>query len=346
MNCRRRLTTAIIKTRPPVCGPQRLAAIDIGTNTFRLLIAEARKVRGNNYTIREIFSERIVTRLGEGIAETGLLKKTAILRSISALKKFRRIICRHHVYRTCAAATSALRDAKNKSTFLKKAEKDTGFKIEIISGKEEAKKTSSGMLAGVNPAGTALMIDIGGGSTELIFIKNKKILLVKSLNLGVVYLAEKHMKNDPLLKEDLSRMSREIIRKINPIIKPFAKLSSGKTVLIGTAGTVTTLAAIAKRLTRFDKSKIHNSKITLEKIRRIFYDISTVSAKERIRYHTFDPTRLDIIVPGTLIVIKLMESLGFKEIIVSNYGLREGIIIDLYNKVKNEKQIKINRSSK
>lgn len=346
MNFRRRPTAAIMETRPPGCCLQRLAAIDIGTNTFRLLIAEVRKVHGNNYNIRELFSERIVTRLGEGIAETSLLKKTAISRSINALKKFKSIICRHHVYRTCVAATGALRDAKNKKNFLKKAEKDTGFKIGIISGKEEAEKTSLGMLAGVNPPGTALMIDIGGGSTELIFIENKKNLLVKSLNLGVVYLAEKYMQNDPPSKEDLSRMSREIIRKINPIIKSFPKLFSGKTVLIGTAGTVTTLAAIAKRLTRFEQSKIHNSKITLEKIRRIFYDISTVSAKERIRYHPFDPTRLDIIVPGTLIVIKLMESLGFNEIIVSNYGLREGIIIDLYNKLKNEKQIKISLGSK
>jgi len=333
MNCGCRLTTAIMKTKPLGYEPQRLAAIDIGTNTFRLLIAEVRRVPGNNYNIKEIFSERIVTRLGEGIAETGLLKKTAISRGISALRKFRSIISRHHVYRTCAAATSALRDAKNKKTFLKKVEKNTGFKIEIISGKDEAEKTSSGMLTGINPAGTALMIDIGGGSTELIFIKNKKPLLVKSLNLGVVYLAEKYMTNDPPLKEDLSRMSGEIFRKIKPLIKSFTKLFSGKTVLIGTAGTVTTLAAITKRLTRFEQNKIHNSKITLEKIRRIFYDISTVSAKERIRYHPFDPTRLDIIVPGTLIVIKLMESLGFKEIIVSNYGLREGIIIDLYNKV-------------
>jgi exopolyphosphatase/guanosine-5'-triphosphate,3'-diphosphate pyrophosphatase len=320
-----------MKTKPPGYGPQRLAAIDIGTNTFRLLIAEVRRVRGNKYNIKEISSERIVTRLGEGIVKTGLLKKTAISRGISALKKFRRVISRHHADRIFVAATSALRDAKNKNTFLKKAEKTTGFKIEIISGKEEAEKTSSGMLAGINRAGTALMIDIGGGSTELIFIKKKKNLLIKSLNLGVVYLAEKYMKNDPPLKEDLSQMGREISRKIKPLIKHFTRLFPGKTALIGTAGTVTTLAAITKRLTRFEQSKIHNSKITLEKIRRIFYDISTVPAKERIKYHPFDPTRLDIIVPGTLILIKIMESLGFKEIIVSNYGLREGIIIGLYN---------------
>lgn len=316
-----------MKTKP-------LAAIDIGTNTFRLLIAKVKpEVHKNNYNIKEIYSERIITRLGQGISESGSIKKGAITRSIIVLKKFSDIISHHHVYKTSAVATGALRDAKNSDEFLKKVKETTGLEIEIISGEEEAKKTASGMPIGITPPKTALMVDIGGGSTELIFTRLRKPLLAHSLNLGVVYLADRYMKNDPPLNKDLNKMGNKISQKIMPVAKSFTKLFSKDTAFIGTAGTVTTLAAITQHLAKFDHSKIHNSKIPLEKVRGIFSVISTITAKERIKYHPFEPARLDIIVPGTLILLKLMEAFGFKEIIVSNYGLREGVLLDLYEKI-------------
>ena len=314
-----------------------LAAIDIGTNTFRLLIAEvlpdARKK--NNYNIKEICSERIITRLGEGIPESGLIKKEAMAKGITALKKFSDTISRHNVYKISVIATSALREAKNRDEFLKKAKEATGLDIEIISGKEEARKTSLGMLLGIPMPKTALMADIGGGSTELIFIRQRKPELVHSLNLGVVYLADKYMKNDPPLKKDLTQMGDDIYREIMSIVKTFSKLFSKDTVFIGTAGTVTTLSAISQSLTKFEHSRIHNSRIRIEKIKTIFSNISTITAKKRVKYHPFEPERLDIIVPGTLILLKIMEMFGFKEVIVSNYGLREGILIDLYENSEN-----------
>jgi len=336
-----------------------LAAIDIGTNTFRLLIAEvlpdARKK--NNYNIKEICSERIITRLGEGIPESGLIKKEAVAKGITALKKFRDTISRHNVYKISVIATSALREAKNRDEFLKKAKEATGLDIEIISGKEEARKTSLGMLLGIPMPKTALMADIGGGSTELIFIRQRKSELVHSLNLGVVYLADKYMKNDPPLKKDLGHMDRHISKEIGTIVRPFSELithnshlgespevtklpglaqrsGAGKTVFVGTAGTVTTLSAISQSLTKFEHSRIHNSRIRIEKIKTIFSNISTITAKKRVKYHPFEPERLDIIVPGTLILLKIMEIFGFKEVIVSNYGLREGILLELYRKTK------------
>lgn len=338
-----------------------LAAIDIGTNTFRLLIAEVLRDahKKNNYNINEICSERIITRLGEGIHESGLIKKEAITKGITVLKKFSDTISRRNVYKTSVIATSALREAKNRDEFLKKAKEATGLDIEIISGEEEARKTSLGMLLGITIPKTALMADIGGGSTELIFIRQRKPELVHSLNLGVVYLADKYMKNDPPLKKDLGQMGRHISREIGTIVKPFSKLitqnshlgespevtklpglvptlrdGAGKTVFVGTAGTVTTLSAISQHLTKFEHNKIHNSKLTIEEIRNIFSKISTITAKERVKYHPFEPERLDIIVPGTIILLKILETFGFKEVIVSNYGLREGILLELYRKTK------------
>lgn len=315
-----------MKTKP-------FAAVDMGTNTFRLLIAEVRAgYQKNDYNIKDIYSERIITRLGEGVSENGLLKKEAIERGINALEKFCKVIARYDISNISVVATSALREAKNREEFLKKAKDETGFEIEIISGEEEARKISRGMLIGITPPKTALLADIGGGSTELIFIKEKKPVLIRSLNLGVVYLAEKYIKNDPPTKKDLEQMGQEILQTIMPAAKSLIRLMPEDAVFIGTAGTVTTLSAISQHLTRFEHNKIHNSKLTTEKIKDTFSIISAIPAKERIKYHPFEPESLDIIVPGTLILLKLIETFGFKEIIVSNYGLREGIILEFYEK--------------
>ena len=313
-----------------------LAAIDIGTNTFRLLIAEVQPDVNKmaNHAIKEIYSERIITRLVQGVLESGIIKKKAMIKGIVVLNKFSDIIARYGVFKTSAIATSALRDAKNRDDFLKKAKEATMLDIEIVSGDEEARLTSFGMLIGIKPFKTAVLADIGGGSTELIFVRNKKPELVHSLKLGVVYLADKYMKNDPPLKKDLNQTGKYITRKIASIIKTFRKLFSKETVFIGTAGTVTALSAISQHLTKYEHNKIHNSRITIKKVRSIFSAISTIPAKERVKYHPLEQSRLDIIVPGTLILLKLMETFGFKEVIVSNYGLREGILIDLYDKNK------------
>ncbi|MBI5049345.1 MAG: Ppx/GppA family phosphatase [Nitrospirae bacterium] len=305
------------KTRP-------LAVIEIGTNTFRLLIGNVKK-----NGIEKIYSERLVTRLGEGITCRVLITKRAIKRGIEALRKFSDVISRHDVLRTSVVATSALRDAKNRDEFSKKAKEEAGLKIEVIS------ETALGMMAGIKLPETALMVDIGGGSTELIFVRRRKPELVRSLNLGVVYLADRYMRNDPPGKKDLAKMGDFVSRKILSAAGSFKKLFSEDTVFIGTAGTVTALAAMAQHLLKFEHSKIHNFRLTIKKARDIYSKISTITAKERIKYHSFEPERLDIIVPGTLILLKLMEMFGFKEIIVSNYGLREGMLIDLYRKRDN-----------
>ena len=317
------------------------AAIDIGTNTFRLLIANVRfNPRKDLYSINEIFSERVITRLGAGISRNGLLRKEAITKSLTVLGKFSDILSRYEVHKISAVATSALREAKNSDEFLKKTKAATGLNIKIISGEDEAKKTASGMLMDIPAPDTALMADIGGGSTELIFSRHGKPSFVHSLNLGVVYLADRYMKHDPPLKEDLIQMERYISQEIRKIVKPYLKLithnSKLKTVFIGTAGTITTLAAVAKKLKIFEHKKIHHAILTRRKVENIFSAISGISSRERAEFIPFEPSRLDIIVPGTLILLKLMEIFNFKEITVSNYGLREGILIELYN--KNEKK--------
>jgi len=312
-----------------------LAVIDIGTNTFRLLIAEVHKRK--NYFIKEIHSERIITRLGEGVTKNRLIKKEAMKRGITALKKFNMLISQHRAQKVSAVATSALRKARNSSEFIKRIQETTGLKVKIISGRDEAKKTFSGMLAGITPPGTGLMVDIGGGSTELIFSIKDKPVLFHSLNLGVVYLADKYMKHDPPQEKDLREMVFEISKVIQSKSKPFTRLFSSDTVFIGTAGTITALAAIIQGLNTYVHNKIHKSKITIGEIQKIFSDFSSMTMKERAKLLPFEPSRFDIIVPGTLILLLLMKTFGLKKVMVSDYGLREGILLDLYRKIENKK---------
>ena len=316
-----------------------LASIDIGTNTFRLLIAEIyRHEAVDNYAMKEIYSERVITRIGDGLQETGHLKKAAIERSLETLQKFRDVISRHNVYRTSTVATSALREAKNSTHFLQEVKDKTGFEIEILSGEHEAEITAAGMLIDMVKPQSAFMIDIGGGSTELIVTRNNKLLLKQSLHLGVVYLADTYMKHDPPLEEDLNRMEEEITRHIVSVTASFKELLSEETVLIGTAGTVTTLATVAQKLASFDHKRIHNFKLSFDMAKNIFSDIATIHSQDRADYIPFEPERLDIIVPGTLILLKLMEMFSFHELTVSNYGLREGILINLYKSIVKKRE--------
>ena len=312
---------------------QRLAAIDIGTNTFRLLVAEVYPDSAKkNYSIKVISSKRVITRLGDGIIHNGRIHEEAVTRSIKTLKQFSRIISRHKVDKISTVATSALREATNRGDFMNKARDAAGLHIKLISGRQEAKLTAAGMLIDMTPPKSALMLDIGGGSTELIFMKAGKPLAVHSLNLGVVYLAGKYMISDPPLTGDIIQMETEISGKIHSAITSLKKLFPGDTVCIGTAGTVTALAAISQNLRKFNHNKIHKYILTSERIRNILTTLSGLSSKERAEYVPFELARLDIIVPGTLILFKLMETFGFREIIVSNYGLLEGTLIDLYKK--------------
>lgn len=322
----------IVKNKP-------LAAIDIGTNTFRLLIAEViSEPKKNTHSIKEIYSDRTVTRLGEGISATGLIKKEAINRSIKTLKKYSGIILSHNVYKTSAIATGALRDARNREEFLKKAERSSGIKIKIISGEEEARLSSLGMMMDIviHESRSVGMVDIGGGSTEFIFMNGRNPPTMFSLKLGVVYLADKYMKDDPPTEIEIKRMDEEISRKIRAV-KGLKKILPKDALFIGTAGTITTISAMVQGLKSFDRGKIHNSKVSLNSVKGIFANISKKSTKERAEdYPMLESSRLDIIVPGTLILQKIMMTFGFKEVIASDKGLREGIILELSKNVGGE----------
>jgi exopolyphosphatase/guanosine-5'-triphosphate,3'-diphosphate pyrophosphatase len=305
------------------------AAIDLGTNTFRLLIAETYYNPANKVcSLKELYSERIITRLGEGITASGRISDVSMRKGLNALETFNRIISENNVTKASAIATSALREAQNSTEFIRKAKK-TGIDIRTISGNEEARLTASGMLLDMAVPYEAIMIDIGGGSTELIYSRNGVPVHLQSLDMGVVYLSSKYMNDDPPIVKMMHEMEKEIADVIVTDTASFDQMPDKGICLIGTAGTITTLAAVSLKLASFEHDKIHRASISAKTIRDIFSRIAFMSSAERSQYIPFEPERLDIIVPGTLILLKLMERFQSDEIIVSNYGLREGIILDL-----------------
>jgi exopolyphosphatase/guanosine-5'-triphosphate,3'-diphosphate pyrophosphatase len=312
-----------------------LAGIDIGTNTLRLLVAET-----GPDSFREIYADRKITRLGQDLDLNGMLTSEAQDRALKALGDFSEQIRRHAALQTAAIGTSALRNASNSSAFIHAVKKKTGIGIAVISGEEEARLTLLGVartLTGderqkqLTPLVSSLVIDIGGGSTEIITNRRDKAPVIISLPLGAVYLTERCIKHDPPIAEEvthLRRMVREELDRYSAMIQP-----DPAGMLIGTAGTITTLAAMDQRLDGYDPARINRSVLTRDSIDKIVDTLSMSSLVERRTIRGLEPGREDIILAGAVILQEIIRRFGFTSMLVSDWGLREGIVLDLYEKI-------------
>jgi exopolyphosphatase/guanosine-5'-triphosphate,3'-diphosphate pyrophosphatase len=317
-----------------------LAGIDIGTNTIRLLIAD---LETGSY--REIFSDRKTARLGEALDRTGRLAPAAEERSLQALVGFAGRIRHYDATRVAVVGTSALRNASNSTDFIASAKRKTGLDIRVISGEEEARLTLLGVTRVLkdtghsrgNPLPSALIIDIGGGSTEIIAIKSTQEPFIASLPLGAVYLAERLIQHDPPSKEEI-----ELLRSaIRESLKEHAdRINCGAyQMLAGTAGTVTTLAAMVQRLTEYDPVKINGYTMSKATIDGIIEKLTGSTLEERKSMPGLEKGREDIILPGAVILQELMSHFGFSSLIASDWCLREGIVLDLFEKIESPIQI-------
>ena len=315
-----------------------LAGIDIGTNTLRLLVAET-----GPDSFREIYADRKITRLGQDLDLSGMLASEAQDRALKALGDFAEQIQRHAAIQTAAIGTSALRNASNSSAFIHAVKKKTGIGIQVISGDEEARLTLLGVahtLTGdqgqnkLNPLTSSLVIDIGGGSTEIIATRLGETPDIRSLPLGAVYLTERCIKHDPPLAEEVALLRglvREELDRYSAMIRPDL---AGR--LVGTAGTITTLAAIDQGLERYDPARINRSALTSDSIDKIVDTLSMSSLGERRTIRGLEPGREDIILAGAVILQEIMRRFGYTSMLVSDWGLREGIVLDLYEKIVNQ----------
>lgn len=314
------------------------ASIDIGTNTLRLLIAEI-----DNKNLQPVYLKRIITRLGGDYKEDIGISATAQERTIRALEFFSEKIREYGVKEATAVATSVVRRAKNKKEFLENVLKRTGIDVKIISGDEEARLSLLGVLSVIKTAappplspstrGTGggaakcLVVDIGGGSTEFIATNGGKMMGAWSMEMGVVHLTENYLKTDPPSKEELNAMENEI-KAVIAKLKDLVNRLLPPAVFVGTAGTITTLAAIDQGLEKYDPEKINNYILSYGTIKKIYQHLASLPLKQREKILSLEKGREDIIIPGAAIALKAMEAFGFDKITVSDAGLLEGILLD------------------
>lgn len=302
------------------------AAIDIGTNTLRFIVADVKK------GIKIISEGRRIVRLGEGLKQNGRISESAMDRTVSCLYDFSKQIelCGIKPSEVRAVATSGVREAANSQQLLDKAQNITGIKIRIISGEEEGNITMLGIKLGLGegkkrtginshtPPEDFVAIDIGGGSTEFIFSDTKTP--TRSLNLGIVHLAEKFLKNDPPSTTELDNLQRELERADIAIPKEIKEMA-------GTAGTVTTLAFIDSKAKEYRPEMINNYILTRNSIQSLYDKMITMNNKQKRESLRIEKGREDIIIPGMLILLTIMKKFEYNHIHVSDYGLREGLLI-------------------
>ena len=309
-------------------SPRILAGIDIGTLTCRLEIS----VVTSEGHIKKLRSDRRIHRLGEGVDRDRLLRPDAMKRVAATLKEWRQIIDEHQVQATAVVATSAVRDARNREEFLDLIAREAGLQVEVISGEEEARRTMLGIRSGL-PAGVMdmLAVDIGGGSTECILDRPGQPAIVRSIDIGVVRLSERVLQSDPPTAEEL-RQARNWIRNETEAAVATMPVPIGLT-FVGTAGTITALAAMAQQLPAYEPARIHNYVLALDEVKRLEAQLLSRSKQQREGLPGLERGREDVIVAGVIILRTMMETLGMEKVLVSDLGLREGVLLNLASRV-------------
>lgn len=296
----------------------RVGAIDVGTNSCRMLVVE--KSEGK---LIELQRGLKITRLGEGVDENGLLKKRAIFRTLEAIKSFVNIMKGMDVNQITIIGTSALRDVTNSRELLDRVKNETGYNLKIISGKDEARLVYDGASTDLKDNNNYLIIDIGGGSTEFIWKDNDNIIF-KSLNVGAVRMTERYISSPefPLSEQEKSLIKKNVKEYLKDKLINIPENVTG----IGVGGTITTLAAIDQQLTDYEPALIHLYKLTYLKIKKILKKLSRLDLEERKQIPGLQPGRADIIISGIIILEVIMEFFELDYISVSDHGILHGVI--------------------
>lgn len=321
---------ARLMTASPNCS-KILAGVDIGTLTCRLLVAEWSPA-GH---LRELRSERRILLLGQGVDGDRRLRADAMERVIATLKEWRQVIDRCQVEASTVVATSAVRDAANRDEFLNRVKREAGFDVEMITGEEEARRTMLGIRSGL-PRGVTDMfaLDIGGGSTEFILDQLRKPPIVRSIDVGVVRLGERLLHHDPPKPHEIQQ-AREWVQKETCAAVAGMSRPIGL-AFVGTAGTITSLAAMTQELSTYEPARIHNYTLMLEMVRGLEGRLLSRSKSQRVGMPGLEAGREEVIAAGAIILRTVMETLDVTSVLVSDLGLREGVLIDLAHRMRQQ----------
>ena len=296
----------------------RVAAIDCGTNSIRLLIAD---IEGNNF--REVVRDMEIVRLGQGVDQTGQIHPDAIARTLLAVDKFAVEIAKRGVEKIRFCATSATRDATNRHLFVDGVRERLGIEPEVISGDEEAALSFAGAIQDLNPTeGPFLVVDIGGGSTEFVF-GTTSVEAARSVNIGCVRMSERHFANDPGTSEQIE-LARTDIKAAIAQAAAEVPITQAKT-LVAVAGTATTVAAAALDLSEYDRYAIHLVRISASQVHEASTMFLTKTREQRLALGYMHSGRVDVIGAGALVLSEIMKATGATEFVASESDILDGM---------------------
>ena len=301
-----------------IAGP--VAVVDCGTNTTRLLVTDGQGPAAERRSV--------ITRLGRGVDASGRLDPDAVERTLQCLRDYREAIDRHNPAAVRVIATSAVRDAVNRSEFLQPAEEILEAAPEVLSGHEEANLSFQGAVRELDPAaGPFLVVDIGGGSTELSY-GALHCTDALSLDIGSVRLTEKYIHHDPPQPEELSACLTVTELHLDDAVRAVPALG-GPCRLVGVAGTITTVAAVELGLTTYDRDRLHHFRLSKDAAEDVFRTLATEKLAERVHNPGLHPGRADVIVAGVCILVRIMRYFDFDECLVSESDLLDGLALSL-----------------
>ncbi len=298
----------------------RVAAIDIGTNSVRLLVAESMADQPGLITLDR---QMRITRLGQGVDATHALAADSIDRTVRVLSEYRIIIDNFGVTNVRATATSAARDATNSDEFFTQVHAALGVTPELLSGEAEAQLSFAGATAGLTNPAPYLTIDIGGGSTEFVFGNTEPESLC-SLNIGCVRITERWLSSDPYAPEELANAVSDVRDELSQVATAIPQLSEARTVL-GLAGTLSTVAAVDQGLAEYDRDRIHHFCVTRAIAEDVFRTLALESLSERKTNPGLEPERAEVIVGGLIVLVATIRAFGIEEILVSEADILDGL---------------------
>jgi exopolyphosphatase/guanosine-5'-triphosphate,3'-diphosphate pyrophosphatase len=300
----------------------RVAAIDCGTNSIRLLIAD---IDGSNF--REVVRDMEIVRLGQGVDQTGQFHPDAIARTLAAVDKFAAEIAKRGVEKIRFCATSATRDATNRHLFVDGVRQRLGIELEVISGDEEAALSFAGAIKDLAPSnGPFLVVDIGGGSTEFVF-GTSTVEAARSVNIGCVRMTERHFDSDPVTTAQIE-LARTDIQAAIAQAAAIVPITKAKT-LVAVAGTATTVAAAALNLPEYDRYAIHLSRVSAQQTHDAATMFATKTREQRLSLGYMHPGRVDVIAAGSLVLSEIMKATGAAEFVASESDILDGMAFSL-----------------
>ncbi|MGW4399420.1 Ppx/GppA phosphatase family protein [Amycolatopsis nivea] len=314
----------------------RVAAIDCGTNSIRLLVAELTPRHDGTVDLRDLHREMRIVRLGQGVDATGRLAPEALERTRAALADYTVAARRKGVEKVRMVATSATRDASNRDEFFAMTRETLGVEAEVISGDEEARLSFTGAVGEQDPDdGPFVVVDVGGGSTELVLGtwngREAEVIAAKSVDIGCVRITERALKGDPPTADEIAA-ARELARGILTEAFDVVDVAKART-WIGVAGTVTTLSAVSLGLPEYDSERVHLSKLSHGEIDQLAGQLLAADRATRAENPVIHPGRVDVIGGGAVVVQVLAEELaargGPDQLVVSEHDILDGIALSL-----------------